>query len=230
MGRIYKSLGLLPKGHVVEVARAQLVGKFVGHTAPQTNEAIESAMYGILFVDEAYALSSEKGSNDFGEEAIETILKRMDDDRDKFAVIFAGYTGEMQKLIASNVGLESRFSNYFYFSDYNPNELLEMFRQKILRRKFSITQDALDCIGDFFTKLYNEKSDSFGNGRMVRNFYEKIIKAHSNRIALIDNISRDEMITFTLEDAEKAVQMMANIYGTGINSGGSRTPIGFSKK
>lgn len=230
MGRIYKSLGLLPKGHVVEVARAQLVGEFVGHTAPQTNAVIESAMYGILFVDEAYSLYSEKGSNDFGEEAVEAILKRMDDDRDKFAVIFAGYTGEMKKLIASNVGLESRFSNYFYFNDYNPDELLEIFRQKILRRKFSITQDALDCTGDFFTKLYREKSDSFGNGRMVRNFYEKIIKAHSNRIALIENISRDEMITFTLEDAEKAIQMMANIYGADINSGGSRTPIGYSKK
>lgn len=230
MGRIYKSLGLLPKGHVTEVTRTQLVGEYIGHTAPKTNAVIESAMYGILFVDEAYSLTSEKGSNDFGKEVLETILKRMDDDRDKFAVIFAGYTGEMQKLIASNVGLESRFSNYFYFSDYNPNELLEIFRQKILRRKFSITQDALDCTGDFFTKCYNEKSESFGNGRMVRNFYEKIIKAHSNRIALIENISKDEMITFTLEDAEKAVQMMASIYGTDKNSGGSRTPIGFSKK
>ena len=230
MGRIYKSLGLLPKGHVMEVSRAQLVGQYIGHTAPKTNRAIESAMYGILFVDEAYSLTSGKSDNDFGSEAIETLLKRMDDDRDKFAVIVAGYTREMQQFIASNVGLESRFSNYFYFNDYVPAELLQMFRQKILRRRFSITDDAMDCISDFFTQLYNEKSESFGNGRMVRNFYEKIIKAHSNRIALIENISKQAMITFTREDAEKAVQMMASIVGPGVNTEGSRTPIGFSKK
>jgi SpoVK/Ycf46/Vps4 family AAA+-type ATPase len=230
MGRIYKSLGLLPKGHVVEVARAQLVGEFVGQTAPKTLAVLNSAMYGILFVDEAYTLASEKGGNDFGQEAIDTILKRMDDDRDKLAVIVAGYTADMQRLIATNSGLESRFNNYFYFSDYTPEELTEIFRRKVEKRKFRISPETLEMVHNFFARLYSEKTDSFGNGRMVRNFYEKIIKAHSNRVALIDNLLKDEMITFTNEDAQKAISMMTSISGHGPGSGGSRSPIGFSKK
>ncbi|PKP50273.1 MAG: hypothetical protein CVT94_02245 [Bacteroidetes bacterium HGW-Bacteroidetes-11] len=230
MGRIYKSLGLLPKGHVVEVTRAQLVGEYVGQTAPKTDAVIDSALYGILFIDEAYSLTSEKGGNDFGNEAVDTLLKRMDDDRDKIAVIVAGYTGEMQRLIGSNAGLESRFNNYFYFNDYSPAELLEIFRRRVEQRRFRIQPDALNLISGFFTKCHNEKTESFGNGRMVRNFYEKIIKTHSNRIAQLENLSREELTMFTFEDAEQAIKLMSSIMGIGANSAGSGKPIGFSKK
>ncbi len=230
IGRIYKALGLLPKGHVVEVNRSHLVAEFVGQTAPKTSAVIDSAMYGILFIDEAYALTPEKGGNDFGKEALEIILKRMDDERDKFAVIVAGYTAEMQKLIRSNAGLESRFNNYFYFNDYSPAELLEIFSRKIARRKFHIAPEALRTVDEFFKKLYAEKTESFGNGRMVRNFYEKIIKTHSNRVALDDSLSRDEMVTFTLEDAEKAIGMMTSIHGKNQGEGDKYSPIGFNRK
>jgi SpoVK/Ycf46/Vps4 family AAA+-type ATPase len=230
MGRIYKSLGLLPKGHVVEVARAQLVGEYVGQTAPKTDAVIDSALYGILFIDEAYSLTSEKGGNDFGKEAVDTLLKRMDDDRDKLAVIVAGYTGEMQRLIGSNAGLESRFNNYFFFNDYDPAELLEIFKRRVEQRRFRIQPDALNLIRVFFAKCHNEKTESFGNGRMVRNFYEKIIKTHSNRIAQLENLSREELTLFTFEDAEQAIELMSSIMGVGVNSAGSGKPIGFSKK
>lgn len=230
IGRIYKALGLLPKGHVVEVNRSHLVAEFVGQTAPKCSAVIDSAMYGILFIDEAYALTPEKGGNDFGKEALEIILKRMDDERDKFAVIVAGYTTEMQQLIRSNAGLESRFNNYFYFNDYSPAELLEIFSRKIARRKFHIAPEALRTVDEFFKKLYAEKTESFGNGRMVRNFYEKIIKTHSNRVALDDGLNRDEMVTFTQEDAEKAIGMMTSIHGRNHGEGDKYTPIGFNRK
>ncbi|HPJ63398.1 AAA family ATPase [Lentimicrobium sp.] len=230
IGRIYKALGLLSKGHVVEVNRSHLVAEFVGQTAPKTSAVIDSAMHGILFIDEAYSLTPEKGGNDFGKEALEIILKRMDDERDKFAVIVAGYTAEMQQLIRSNAGLESRFNNYFYFNDYTPAELLEIFSRKIARRRFHIAPEALSMVDEFFKKLYAEKTESFGNGRMVRNFYEKIIKTHSNRVAHDDSLSRDEIVTFTVEDAAQAIGMMTSIHGRNQWAGNKHTPIGFNRK
>jgi SpoVK/Ycf46/Vps4 family AAA+-type ATPase len=128
MGRIYKSLGLLRRGHVVECDRGRLVAEYVGQTAVRTHAAIDSALDGILFIDEAYALAG-RGAEDFGNEAIETLLKRMEDDRDRLIVIVAGYTGPMEQFIASNPGLESRFTNYLKFPDYEPAELAEIFHR-----------------------------------------------------------------------------------------------------
>jgi len=226
LGRVFKALGLLTKGHLVEVGRQHLVGEFIGHTAPKTNEAIDSAMYGVLFIDEAYSLAPEHATNDFGREAIEVILKRMDDERDKFAVIVAGYTREMQRFISSNSGLESRFTNYFFFNDYNPDELLEIFVQKVKRKKFEITADAVSAAEKYLTTQYNERTASFGNGRMVRNFYEKLVRAHSNRIATSAGITREEMITFTQADIEAAIHLMVNIR-SGSPENNQRRPIGY---
>jgi SpoVK/Ycf46/Vps4 family AAA+-type ATPase len=226
IGRIYKALGLLPKGHLIEATRSDLVAPFVGQTAARTEAVIDSAMYGVLFIDEAYSLNSAKGSNDFGSEAVTTLLKRMDDDRDKLAVIVAGYTDEMQQFIQSNSGLESRFSNYFYFSDYSPDELLEIFKGKLGRKKFEITGDAIELAAQFFTQLFNNKSKSFGNGRMVRNFYEKLVKAHSNRIAKMPDANKQEMATFTADDIALAVKNSTSIIPSGDKEEPRRT-IGF---
>ncbi|MHC1778312.1 MAG: AAA family ATPase [Lentimicrobium sp.] len=227
IGRIYKALDLLSKGHLIEATRADLVAEFVGQTAIKTNEVIDSAMYGVLFIDEAYALTSAKGSNDFGSEAVTALLKRMDDERDKLAVIVAGYTEEMQELIGSNSGLESRFSNYFYFSDYSPSELLEIFTGKVKRKKFEITSDAVELVSQYFTELFNNKSKSFGNGRMVRNFYERLVKAHSNRIAAMPEANREEMATFIAEDIALAIKNSTTIIPAN-QAGGKRRPIGYN--
>jgi AAA+ superfamily predicted ATPase len=128
MGRIYKSLGLLRRGHVVECDRGRLVAEYVGQTAVRTHAVIDSALDGILFIDEAYSLAG-RGAEDFGSEAIETLLKRMEDDRDRLIVIVAGYNDPMKQFIASNPGLESRFTNYLNFPDYRPEELLEIFHR-----------------------------------------------------------------------------------------------------
>ncbi|MCB9016487.1 MAG: AAA family ATPase [Lentimicrobiaceae bacterium] len=226
LGRIYKALGLLPKGHSVEVSRADLVAEFVGQTAPKTNQVIDSAMYGVLFIDEAYALTSAKGSNDFGSEAVQALLKRMDDERDKFAVIVAGYTQEMQDFIRSNHGLESRFSNYFFFNDYTPDELLDIFKRMVMRKRFEIEPEALQLVNHLINRLYHDKTASFGNGRMVRNFYEKLVKAHSNRIANMSDLPKTDMVTFTVSDVENAEKMLTSIFSKSSGEG-SRKPLGF---
>lgn len=228
IGRIYKALDLLAKGHLVEATRADLVAEFVGQTAIKTNQVIDSAMYGVLFIDEAYSLTSAKGSNDFGSEAVTALLKRMDDERDKLAVIVAGYTEEMQQLIGSNSGLESRFSNYFYFSDYSPAELLDIFTGKVNRKKFEITADAVELVSQYFTELFNNKNKSFGNGRMVRNFYEKLVKAHSNRIATMPDANRQEMATFIAEDIALAIKNSTSIIPEN-EKGAQRRTIGYNK-
>lgn len=228
IGRIYKALGVLSKGHVVEVSRANLVAEFVGQTAPKTNRVLDSAMHGVLFIDEAYSLASTKGSNDFGKEAVETLLKRMEDERDKFAVIVAGYTAEMQDFISSNTGLESRFSNYFFFTDFTSVQLVEIFNRMVSRKKYKTSPEADVVIADFLNKQYASKTTGFGNGRMVRNFYEKLVKAHSNRIAGKEEISSEELITFDMEDANNAFNMMTSIFA-GSAKHDSRRMIGFNK-
>lgn len=227
IGRIYKAIGLLPKGQVIEVSRANLVAEFVGQTGPKTNAVIDSALHGILFIDEAYSLASSKGSNDFGHEAIEKLLKRMEDDRDKFAVIVAGYTAEMQTFISSNTGLESRFSNYFFFPDFTAVDLTEIFRRMVIRKRFDIDPDALASVEEFLTRLYNERSASFGNGRMVRNFYEKLTKSHSNRVAGLPNATRQELITFNQEDVINAIKIFITMIPRTHQTADERRPIGY---
>lgn len=228
IGRIYKALGVLSKGHVVEVTRADLVAEFVGQTAPKTNRVVDSAMHGVLFIDEAYSLASTKGSNDFGKKAVETLLKRMEDERDKFAVVVAGYTAEMQDFISSNTGLESRFNNYFYFTDFTSEQLLEIFNRMVSRKKYKTSPEAEVVVADFLKKQYAAKTAGFGNGRMVRNFYEKLVKAHSNRIAVIDEVSNEELITFNPEDVNNAINMLTSIFA-GSTDRDERRRIGFNK-
>lgn len=222
LGRIFKAMGLISRGHVVEVARADLVAPYVGQTAPRTMKVIDSALHGILFVDEAYTLTPANGSNDFGQEALDTMLKRMEDDRDKLIVVAAGYTDEMNHFLESNPGLKSRFNRYFYFNDYTPAELTDIFINMCTGRHFTISPAISAMVNDYMEDACNSKDKSFGNGRMVRNFFEKLVQAHSDRVSAISNPDDTALTTFTEED-------ISNVIGTNTNSSvnsGSK-PIGF---
>ena len=197
---IYCQLGLLSKGHLVETDRSGLVAGYVGQTAIKTQEVIQEAMGGILFIDEAYALSSAKGENDFGQEAIDTILKAMEDNRDDFIVIVAGYPELMEEFLHSNPGLESRFNKHLYFEDYNPQELFDIFVSMASETNLKLDEKAEEFLKGHFEDVYNSRDDNFANGRYVRNIYEKVLSNQANRLVGMEDISDDDLNTLTLED------------------------------
>jgi hypothetical protein len=181
MGRIYRSLGVLKRGHLVECDRAGLVAEYVGQTAPKTNAIVDSALDGILFIDEAYSLTKER--EDFGREAIETLLKRMEDNRDRLIVIVAGYPEPMEQFIRSNPGLQSRFTRYIEFPDYAPRELCRIFTLMCRRHSLSLSPALREKILHHFTFLHESRDEHFGNARLVRNTFEAVINAQASRLA-----------------------------------------------
>lgn len=199
MGRIYKSLGLLRRGHVVECDRGRLVAEYVGQTAVRTHAVIDSALDGILFIDEAYALAG-RGAEDFGAEAIETLLKRMEDDRDRLIVVVAGYTGPMEQFIASNPGLQSRFTNYLNFPDYPPEELMEIFRRMAAQSGLACSAEAEKKARDLCAKLYAQRDGQFGNAREMRNLFESAVRNQSTRLVASGACDRDSLTTLLPED------------------------------
>ncbi|MBQ6755968.1 MAG: AAA family ATPase [Oscillospiraceae bacterium] len=207
IAQLYYAIGVLSKGQLVEVDRSQLVAGYVGQTAIKTDEAIKKAMGGVLFIDEAYSLTSQEGANDFGHEAIETVLKAMEDHRDDLVVIVAGYENLMEKFINSNPGLESRFNRYFVFEDYNGDELYEIFEMRCRKNKYTLNEDAEQFLREHFKALYETRDDNFGNGRTVRNIFENVVSVQSDRVALIENPTTDDLMTVLKEDVEKAVEM-----------------------
>lgn len=186
MGRVFKALGVLKKGQIIETDRSGLVAGYVGQTAIKVDEIVQKSMDGILFIDEAYALSPSDGQDSFGQEAIDTLLKRMEDNRDSLVVIVAGYEQEMQRFIESNPGFKSRFNKYISFDDYNPEELIEIFVSIVKKNKYIATQELIDILRIKFSDLYESRTKSFGNGRVVRNLFEKIVENQSNRLANIE--------------------------------------------
>ena len=198
---LYAAIGVLSKGQLVEVDRSGLVAGYVGQTALKTQDVIKSALGGVLFIDEAYALSSG-GENDFGREAIETILKAMEDHRDDLIVIVAGYTGPMEKFISSNPGLESRFNKYFFFPDYNGEQLMAIFRIQCKKNGYVLTEETEKAAVELFTQLYEERGDNFGNGRDVRNCFEDMIVRQANRVAKMDAPSKEDLMAVLPEDLE----------------------------
>lgn len=196
---IYKELGILEKGHLVETDRSGLVAEYVGQTAVKTNKIIDSAMGGILFIDEAYSLVTNS-SNDYGKEAIATLLKRMEDDRERLVVILAGYTQEMKEFIDSNPGLQSRFNRYIEFKDYSAEELLQIYLGNLKKYEYVITDGAIEKMKRVINKAIINKDHNFGNARWVRNIFEKTLEIQANRLATDGNISNESLTTITEDD------------------------------
>ena len=205
VGRIFGALGVLAKGHLVECDRSGLVAKYVGQTAPKTNKMIDEALDGVLFIDEAYTLVSEQGNDQFGHEAVATLLKRMEDQRERLVVILAGYPEPMQRLLASNPGLASRFSRHLSFPDYRPVELGQIFQGLCERNHYRATPTARGrlLLGMKHRLLQCARSEGlqhFANGRLVRNVFEDAIRRMANRIASIVPLTHDLLTTLEAQD------------------------------
>ena len=198
MSRIYHSLGILSKGQLVEVDRSGLVAGYVGQTAIKTKKVIDKAMGGVLFIDEAYALNG-KSENDFGQEAIDTILKAMEDHRDDLVVIVAGYTELMEDFVHSNPGLESRFNRFMFFPDYSVEEMMGIFDMRCKGSCYTLTEDARPLVRDYIAEESADQ-ESFGNGRGVRNLFENIVVAQNNRLAKLESVTREQLMELTADD------------------------------
>ena len=210
VAKLYYQMGILEKGQLIETDRSALVAGYVGQTAIKTQEVISKAMGGVLFIDEAYALSNDE-QDTYGKEAIETILKAMEDNRDKLVVIVAGYTDLMHKFIDSNPGLKSRFNKYFEFPDYTGEELVKIFERLCKQNGYKTDDDVKKKIEEKFNELYENRDRNFGNARTIRNIFEKAINNQANRIAkmkeLKDGSLKDEDLEkLSMEDVEEAIK------------------------
>lgn len=183
LGEIYAAQGFLSKGHLVETDRAGLVAGFVGQTAGKVDEAVSKALDGVLFIDEAYTLVPEEGGNDFGREAVDTLLKRMEDYRDRIVVVVAGYPEEMERFLSSNPGLASRFGRRLAFDDFEPAELEVIFMRFVEDTGMNLTAGATGKLRGFLKAAYDGRDDSFGNGRFVRNYFERCLERQADRLA-----------------------------------------------
>ena len=200
MARVYHSLGILSKGQLVEVDRSGLVAGYVGQTAIKTRKVIDSALGGVLFIDEAYALNGG-GANDFGQEAIDTLLKAMEDHRDDLVVIVAGYDGLMDEFIHSNPGLESRFNRFLHFADYTAEELLAIFRMQCEKGCYILEPEAEAPLRSLLERRMADAA-SFGNARGVRNLFEQILVRQAGRLAGQASVNREDLTRITAADVE----------------------------
>jgi ATP-dependent Clp protease ATP-binding subunit ClpA len=198
LAKLYKEIGILSGGQLVETDRSGLVAGYVGQTAIKTQKKIEEAMGGVLFIDEAYTLNQE-GEN-YGQEAIDTILKAMEDNRDKFIVIVAGYTDLMRDFIESNPGLRSRFNKYMNFPDYTADELQQIFMMQCKKYQYKLTEEAEAAAREKIIKMEAEKGENFANARAVRNLFEKIITNQAARVSVLENVDDETLTTITMED------------------------------
>lgn len=206
IAQIYCALGVLSKGQLIETGRSNLVAGYIGQTAIKTQEVVDSAMGGVLFIDEAYSLNN--GEQDtFGAECVQTVLKNMEDHRDDFVVIVAGYDHLMHEFIESNPGLKSRFSKYFHFEDYTGEELYAICKRYIKSNGYTIADDADELLKNYSRDLYDNKDEHFGNARTMRNLFEHTVNAQAMRLteAVLGDMSDEELGMFTIEDMEKAI-------------------------
>ena len=204
VAKLYYHMGILPQGQLVETDRSALVAGYLGQTAIKTQKVIQQAMGGVLFIDEAYSLAGETDDS-YGKEAIETILKAMEDHRDELVVIVAGYTELMHKFIQSNPGLSSRFSKYFEYPDYSGQELLAIFNRFCATNGYTLESSASDMLRQKFETLYAARDEHFGNARTARNIFEKAINAQADRIALQNDISDSDLENITAQDIAAAI-------------------------
>ena len=204
VAKLYYHMGILPQGQLVETDRSALVAGYLGQTAIKTQKVIQQAMGGVLFIDEAYSLTGDTDDS-YGKEAIETILKAMEDHRDELVVIVAGYTELMHKFINSNPGLSSRFSKYFEFPDYTGGELLAIFRRFCGKNGYVLDAEAAALLKLYFDRLFETRDEHFGNARTARNIFEKAINAQADRIAMLADISNSDLELLTAADITSAI-------------------------
>jgi len=207
LAKMYKAMGFLPQGHLVETDRAGLVGGYLGQTALKTAEVVRKALGGVLFIDEAYSLArgTKNQENDaYGAEAIDTLLKAMEDNRDQLVVIAAGYREPMQQFLNSNPGLRSRFTRYIDFPDYSPDELLRIFENLAMAAGYKLSDVARQRASALLTTAYGDRTATFGNGRLARTMFEQASVCLADRLAGDSDITRDELTTFQADDIRLA--------------------------
>lgn len=204
LGKLYKDIGILSTGQMIETDRSGLVAGYVGQTAIKTQKKIQEAMGGILFIDEAYTLNQKDES--FGQEAIDTILKAMEDHRDEFVVIVAGYTQLMKDFVESNPGLKSRFNKFFEFPDYTVDELQQIFELQCKKYQYKLTEEADKAVREEIVRLESEKGENFANAREVRNLFEKIITNQAARVSALEDVDEEMLTTITVDDLKDAYE------------------------
>ncbi len=211
LSHIYQALGILTKGHLVETDRSGLVAGYLGQTALKVQEIVGRALGGVLFIDEAYALV-ERHDDSFGQEALDTLLKLMEDHRDDLIVVVAGYTGKMHKFLAANPGLRSRFNKYLTFDDYTPAELVQIFESFCAKTGFALTSAAKEKLDKVSAELYQKRDESFGNGRLARNLFEIAINKQASRIVSKAEINERVLSTIELTDVPEMIELPASAY------------------
>ena len=203
LAKIYHAVGVLSKGQLVEVDRSGLVAGFVGQTALKTQEAVQKAIGGVLFIDEAYALVNADSANDFGHEAIEVILKNMEDHRKDLIVIVAGYTDRMERFIHANPGLESRFNKYFFFEDYDGGQLMDIFRSMCKKNGYTLSEEGGRFVEKDLQELYDSRDENFGNARDVRNLFEQAVARQADRVSQLEEPTKEQLMELRPEDLEE---------------------------
>ena len=211
VAEIYGALGILKKGHLVETDRSGLVAEYAGQTGPKTNAKIDEALDGVLFIDEAYTLIDESGQDQYGREAVQTLLKRMEDQRDRLVVILAGYPVEMTKMIRSNPGLSSRVGTTMTFDDYPPEALCRIFELIAGKAKYTLPTESRRRLLRGFTYLFIGRDRHFGNGRCSRNSFERSVRRLANRLASIDEVNHELLTTLEPDDIEVAGLTQAHV-------------------
>ncbi len=207
IAKLYYLLGILPSGQLVETDRSGLVGSYLGQTAIKTQEVIQQALGGVLFIDEAYSLTNDE-KDSYGKEAIETILKAMEDHRDELVVIVAGYDNLMHQFIESNPGLRSRFSKYFHFPDYTGQELLRILQRFCDTNGYVLSPEAMEPLRVKMDQMYHRREEHFGNARTIRNLFEHAINHQANRLVLDDHITDEELMELSLSDINAALEVL----------------------
>jgi AAA+ superfamily predicted ATPase len=200
LGRLYSGMGLLKRGHLVETDRSGLVAEYAGQTAPKAHKKIDEALDGVLFIDEAYSLVAEKGDDPYGEEALQVLLKRMEDNRDRLVIVLAGYPRPLQRMITSNPGLSSRFGRHFAFPDYTESELGRIFESLCRKNRYELPAPTRAKLLLGFHDLLSRRDEHFGNGRLARNVFEQAIGRLANRIAGLVPLTRELLMTVQSED------------------------------
>lgn len=199
LAQIYRELGLIEKGHLVETDRSGMIAEYAGQTAVKVNKVIDEALDGILFIDEAYALVGQN-KDDYGKEAVATLIKRMEDDRDRLIVILAGYSNEMNSFIETNPGFKSRINRYIDFKDYSAQEMLGIFKLFLKQSQYKLSKEAEAIVLSIFNEALETSDKGFGNGRFVRNTFEQCLENQANRLAKLEDIDRNILMRIEAED------------------------------